>query len=95
MSILNIISKIRKGKIWDFHGGLHPDEHKRESSEAPLVNAGIPPFLVIPIKTTQWPHRAIIGESRRSCFNGSTVNRQRSPDGSAGTCQQFRCHHLD
>ncbi|MDD2842408.1 MAG: electron transport complex subunit RsxC [Tolumonas sp.] len=50
MSILNIISKIRKGKIWDFHGGLHPDEHKRESSEAPLVNAGIPPFLVIPIK---------------------------------------------
>ena len=50
MSILNIISKIRKGKLWDFHGGLHPDEHKRESSEAPLVNAGIPPFLVIPIK---------------------------------------------
>lgn len=50
MRILNIISKIRKGKIWDFHGGLHPDEHKRESSEAPLVNAGIPPFLVIPIK---------------------------------------------
>lgn len=50
MSILNIISKIRKGKIWDFHGGLHPDEHKRESSEVPLVNAGIPPFLVIPIK---------------------------------------------
>ncbi len=50
MSILNIISNSRKGKIWDFHGGLHPDEHKRESSEAPLVNAGIPPFLVIPIK---------------------------------------------
>nr|WP_321238006.1 electron transport complex subunit RsxC [uncultured Tolumonas sp.] len=50
MSILNIISKIRKGKIWDFHGGLHPDEHKLESSEVPLVNAGIPPFLVIPIK---------------------------------------------
>ena len=50
MSIINIISKIRKGKIWDFHGGLHPDEHKRESSETPLVDAGIPPFLVIPIK---------------------------------------------
>lgn len=50
MSTQNIISKIRKGKIWDFHGGLHPDEHKRESSEIPLVNAGIPPFLVIPIK---------------------------------------------
>lgn len=44
MSIINIISKIRKGKIWDFHGGLHPDEHKRESSETPLVDAGIPLF---------------------------------------------------
>ena len=32
MSVIDIISKIRKGKIWDFHGGLHPDEHKRESS---------------------------------------------------------------
>ncbi|MBB6055671.1 electron transport complex subunit RsxC [Tolumonas osonensis] len=50
MSIVDIISKIRKGKIWDFHGGLHPDEHKRESSEAPLVDAGIPPFIVLPIK---------------------------------------------
>jgi electron transport complex protein RnfC len=50
MSSQNIINKIRKGKIWDFHGGLHPDEHKRESSETPLVNAGLPPFLVIPIK---------------------------------------------
>ena len=29
MSVIDIISKIRKGKIWDFHGGLHPDEHKR------------------------------------------------------------------
>jgi Na+-translocating ferredoxin:NAD+ oxidoreductase subunit C len=50
MSIVNIVSKIRKGKIWDFHGGLHPDEHKRESNDVPLVNAGIPPLLVIPIK---------------------------------------------
>ncbi|WP_024870686.1 electron transport complex subunit RsxC [Tolumonas lignilytica] len=50
MSIVDILSKIRKGKIWDFHGGLHPDEHKRESSETPLVDAGIPPFIVLPIK---------------------------------------------
>lgn len=50
MSVIDIISKIRKGKIWDFHGGLHPDEHKRESSEFPLVDAGIPPFIVLPLK---------------------------------------------
>ena len=50
MSVVDIISNIRKGKIWDFHGGLHPEEHKTESSETPLVHTGLPPFIVIPLK---------------------------------------------
>ena len=36
-------------KIWDFHGGVHPQENKHQSLHAPIGNAGIPPELVFPL----------------------------------------------
>ena len=50
MTLSRVMAKILKGKQWDFHGGIHPDEHKRESSETPLEHATIPPLLVLPLK---------------------------------------------
>jgi iron complex outermembrane receptor protein len=37
MTLSRVIDKIWSGKLWDFHGGIHPEEHKLESSEVPLA----------------------------------------------------------
>ena len=36
-------------KIFDFHGGVHPQENKHQSVRTPIADAGIPPELVIPL----------------------------------------------
>jgi len=46
----SLLEQIRKGKLWDFHGGIHPEEHKQLSNQSPLLDAGLPPLLVLPLK---------------------------------------------
>ncbi len=36
-------------KVFDFHGGIHPPENKQQSLQTPIVKAGIPPLLVLPL----------------------------------------------
>ncbi|WP_318490951.1 electron transport complex subunit RsxC [Photobacterium leiognathi] len=48
--MLSIIEQIKQGKLWDFHGGIHPTENKDLSNKSPIVNAGIPQELVLPLK---------------------------------------------
>lgn len=36
-------------KIFDFHGGIHPQENKHQSLQTPIRDAGIPPELVLPL----------------------------------------------
>lgn len=36
-------------KIHTFHGGIHPPENKRQSLGHPIVDAGIPPELILPL----------------------------------------------
>jgi electron transport complex protein RnfC len=36
-------------KIFDFHGGIHPPENKHQSVRGPIVDAGIPPELTLPL----------------------------------------------
>ncbi len=35
--------------LWEFHGGIEPDGHKGLSNQTPIVQANIPPFLVLPL----------------------------------------------
>ncbi|KPA54117.1 electron transporter RnfC [Photobacterium leiognathi subsp. mandapamensis] len=48
--MLSIIEQIKQGKLWDFHGGIHPAENKDLSNKSPIVNASIPQELVLPLK---------------------------------------------
>ncbi|PSW95232.1 electron transport complex subunit RsxC [Photobacterium angustum] len=48
--MLSIIEQIKQGKLWDFHGGIHPAENKKISNQAPIVSAGIPQEIVLPLK---------------------------------------------
>ena len=36
--------------IWDFHGGIHPPENKKQSSETSIRWAGMPERLVVPVQ---------------------------------------------
>ncbi|MCP4955530.1 MAG: electron transport complex subunit RsxC [Photobacterium aquimaris] len=48
--MLSIIEQIKQGKLWDFHGGIHPAENKLLSSKQSIKAAGIPSELVLPLK---------------------------------------------
>ena len=48
--MLSIIEQIKQGKLWDFHGGIHPAENKKLSNKQPIKAAGIPQELVLPLK---------------------------------------------
>jgi electron transport complex protein RnfC len=36
--------------IFDFHGGVHPEEHKVESNQEPIRKLGLPPKLILPLQ---------------------------------------------
>tara|TARA_R110002072_G_scaffold140765_8_gene285215 strand:+ start:5089 stop:7170 length:2082 start_codon:yes stop_codon:yes gene_type:complete len=36
--------------IFDFHGGIHPEEHKTDSNQQPIRLLGLPPKLILPLK---------------------------------------------
>ena len=36
-------------KLWKFHGGVHPPFHKEDSNHSPIVFAGIPKQLILPV----------------------------------------------
>ncbi|PSU84978.1 electron transport complex subunit RsxC [Photobacterium phosphoreum] len=48
--MLSIIEQIKQGKLWDFHGGIHPAENKALSSKQAIKTAGIPQELILPLK---------------------------------------------
>ncbi|MFD2229103.1 electron transport complex subunit RsxC [Alkalimarinus sediminis] len=37
-------------QIWDFHGGIHPQENKEQSNQSNITDAGIPPLLILPLQ---------------------------------------------
>ncbi|PKF63405.1 electron transport complex subunit RsxC [Psychromonas sp. psych-6C06] len=44
------LDAISSGKLWNFHGGIHPEENKLQSSQYAIRDAGIPATLVIPVE---------------------------------------------
>ncbi|WP_421205697.1 electron transport complex subunit RsxC, partial [Aeromonas enteropelogenes] len=46
----SLLEHIKAGTLWDFHGGIHPADNKRQSNQTPVVDAGLPPQLIIPVR---------------------------------------------
>lgn len=51
------IARIESGRLWSFHGGIHPNENKQQSNQTPIEDAGIPPYLIIAVE-----HKGFIPE---------------------------------
>ncbi len=78
MTLSRVIDKIWSGKLWDFHGGIHPEEHKLESSEVPLVEAAIPPLLVLPLKQHIGSSAEVIVQPGDRVLTGQPLTRPES-----------------
>ena len=48
MTSSNIIASTRE--VYDFHGGIHPEEMKSLSNQTPITKPAIPPKLVLPLQ---------------------------------------------
>ncbi|MEZ8928820.1 MULTISPECIES: electron transport complex subunit RsxC [unclassified Vibrio] len=48
--MLSLIEQIRTGSIWNFPGGVHPAENKKQSNTTDIVHARLPEEIVLPVK---------------------------------------------
>ncbi|MBB1271722.1 electron transport complex subunit RsxC [Psychromonas sp. SR45-3] len=44
------LEQIAAGKMWDFHGGVHPAQNKQQSNQSAITDAGIPDELIIAVE---------------------------------------------
>ena len=44
------LEQIAAGKMWDFHGGVHPVQNKQQSNQSAITDAGIPEELIIAVE---------------------------------------------
>ncbi|WP_429075581.1 electron transport complex subunit RsxC [Aeromonas veronii] len=51
----SLLERIKACTLWDFHGGIHPADNKLQSSQSPVVDAGLPPRLIIPLRQHAGP----------------------------------------
>ncbi|MEZ9573575.1 electron transport complex subunit RsxC [Vibrio sp. 10N.261.55.F4] len=48
--MISLIEQIRTGSIWNFPGGVHPAENKKQSNTTDIVHARLPEEIVLPVK---------------------------------------------
>ncbi|WBA14053.1 electron transport complex subunit RsxC [Salinivibrio proteolyticus] len=48
--MLSLIEQIKHGQVWDFHGGIHPPENKKQSNHSAILPVAMPETLVLPLK---------------------------------------------
>ncbi|PVZ86621.1 electron transport complex subunit RsxC [Serratia sp. S1B] len=64
--MFNLFTRAKKGKIWDFAGGIHPPEMKSQSSGVPLRVVPLPEIFIVPLQQHLGPEgelRVKIGDS--------------------------------
>ena len=45
-----LFQQIQAGKVWDFHGGIHPPSRKERTNQKPVALLDIPDRLYIPLR---------------------------------------------
>ncbi len=48
--MLSLIEQIKSGALWDFPGGIHPADNKKQSNTLPLSQCPLAKELIIPLK---------------------------------------------
>jgi Na+-translocating ferredoxin:NAD+ oxidoreductase subunit C len=48
--MLSLFQQIQAGKVWDFHGGIHPPARKQQTCQKPVAIIPMPDRLYIPLR---------------------------------------------
>ena len=75
MDFEKIIAKIRAGKTWRFHGGIHPAEHKKESSETPIERLEPASVYIVPVRQHSGDAGTIVVKTGNYVRKGDPLTR--------------------
>lgn len=66
-------------RLWDFHGGIHPPEQKRQSTGQPIRFAGLPPYLLLPLRQTTGPSARPVVATGQRVLKGELIAEAEGP----------------
>ena len=59
--------------LFDFHGGIHPAEHKQESNQQPIRQLPLPPKLILPLKQHIGAASKVLVQPGQQVFKGEKI----------------------
>lgn len=73
--MFNFLANLRKKRIWDFPGGIHPAEMKDQSSHTPLRSIPLAPQFIIPLQQHLGPAGELLVNVGESVLKGQPLTR--------------------
>ncbi|WP_413528752.1 electron transport complex subunit RsxC [Rahnella inusitata] len=75
--MFNLFAALKKDKIWDFDGGIHPPEMKTQSSHVPLRNVPLPERFIIPLQQHLGPEGELCVQAGDRVLKGQPLTTGR------------------
>jgi len=76
-AMFNLFSALKKDKLWDFDGGIHPPEMKTQSSHVPLRRAPLSERFIIPLQQHLGPEGELCVKSGDRVLKGQPLTTGR------------------
>lgn len=75
--MFNLFSALKKDKLWDFNGGIHPPEMKTQSSHVPLRRVPLSERFIIPLQQHLGPEGELCVKSGDRVLKGQPLTTGR------------------
>ncbi|QLK61059.1 electron transport complex subunit RsxC [Enterobacteriaceae bacterium Kacie_13] len=75
--MFNLFAALKKDKVWDFDGGIHPPEMKTQSSHVPLRNVPLPERFIIPLQQHLGPEGELCVQAGDRVLKGQPLTTGR------------------
>jgi len=76
-AMFNLFSALKKDKLWDFDGGIHPPEMKTQSSHVPLRRVPLSERFIIPLQQHLGPEGELCVKSGDRVLKGQPLTTGR------------------
>lgn len=75
--MFNLFAALKKDKVWDFDGGIHPPEMKTQSSHVPLRSVPLPERFIIPLQQHLGPEGELCVQAGDRVLKGQPLTTGR------------------
>ncbi|MFT2091585.1 electron transport complex subunit RsxC [Paraglaciecola sp. 2405UD69-4] len=75
----DIVKKLDKNELWDFHGGVFPAEKKTLSNQNPIAQLSLPKYLYVPIKQHIGVEGQLIVSEGQNVLKGEPLTKSSNP----------------